>query len=276
MQTKLLFAVFGLVFIFFSGSWPSAQFLPQFSIGDDPGDPDTLYFTAGPPCLSGCDTVYFPQGGGDVTIYINIWNDEEIKGISVPLLDLNYGPPSSAFLDSANNNGAADPVCFIGSRVEDFDARVCNLAFNPPWVLYGAVAITADPLPPGDGLFATMVFAVEDTGTICLDTLFFPPSNTLTFVTGMEPVGFTPQFVSECFHLAPYLCGDANNDGITNLVDVVYLINYLLKSGPEPVFSQDVNCDGTVDLADVHYIVNYCLRSGLTPCDPDGDGISDC
>jgi hypothetical protein len=59
-------------------------------------------------------------------------------------------------------------------------------------------------------------------------------------------------------------------------VDTVYLINYLLKSGPAPVFSQDVNCDGNVDLADVQYVINYVLRSGRTPCDPDDDGDLDC
>lgn len=276
MKRNLLYLAFVLIFIFSFTSSALAQLLPPFELGDDPGQADTLYFVAGPPCSSDGDTLYIPQGGGDVTIYINIWNDEDIKGIAVPLKDFSYGPPSYAILDSSKNNGALDPLCFIGSRVEHFGARICNLILNPPRVLYGAVTVEADPLPPGDGLFAIMVYTVEDTGTICLDTLFFPPSNILTFVTGLEPIGFTPQFVSKCFHLAAYLCGDVDGNGIVDIVDVVYLTNYLLKSGPDPVFKADVNCDDLVNMPDAVYLAYYLLKFGPTPCDPDNDDVPDC
>jgi hypothetical protein len=143
-------------------------------------------------------------------------------------------------------------------------------------VLYGAVTVESDPLPPGDGLFAKMVYTVEDTGTICLDTLFFTPSNILTFVTGLEPIGFTPQFVSQCFHMSAYLCGDIDGNGKVDIVDVVYLTNYLLKSGPDPVFKGDVNCDALVNMPDAVYLVYYVLKSGLPPCDPDDDEVPNC
>jgi hypothetical protein len=242
----------------------------------DPGEADTLYFTAGYPFSPDGDTVFFPEGGGDVTIHINIWNDDSLRGIAVPLTDLAYGPPSYAILDSAKNNGAEDPLCFVGSRVEDFEVKICNLALNPPRVLYGAVIFQVEPMPPGDGLFATMVFTVEDTGTICLDTTFFPPQNSLKFVTGVQTIGFTPQFISRCFHTAPYLCGDANGDRFVDIVDVVYLVNYLFKEGPAPVFPSDANCDQNTDIADAVYLVNYVLKDGPPPCDPNEDGEPDC
>jgi len=121
MKKGLLFLIFALVFIC-SVTNSAAQLLGPFQLGDDPGDPDTLYFVAGPPCSSDGDTLYFPRGGGDVTIYINIWNDDSLKGIAVPLVDLAYGYPSYAYLDSAKNNGAEEPLCFVGSRVEYFGA----------------------------------------------------------------------------------------------------------------------------------------------------------
>ena len=271
MKNNLFVFILALIFFAFFVNSVSAQQDPS-----DPGEADTLYFTAGYPFSPDGDTVFFPEGGGDVTIHINIWNDDSLRGIAVPLTDLTYGPPSYAILDSAKNNGAEDPLCFVGSRVEDFEFKICNLALNPPRVLYGAVVLQVEPMPPGNGLFATMVFTVEDTGTICLDTTFFPPQNSLKFVTGVQTIGFTPQFVSRCFHTAPYPCGDANGDRIVDIVDVVYLVNYLFNEGPVPVFPSDANCDQNTDIADAVYLVNYVLKNGPPPCDPNDDGEPDC
>jgi len=63
-------------------------------------------------------------------------------------------------------------------------------------------------------------------------------------------------------------CGDANNDGIINVADVVYLINYLFIGGPEPVPDLcvgDVNGDGIVNISDVVYLINYLFINGPPP-----------
>lgn len=263
-----------ILVLIFSALFVNSVFSQQDPL--DSGQADTLYFTAGYPSSPEGDTVFFPEGGGDVTIHINIWNDDSLRGISVPLTDLAYGPPSYAILDSAKNNGGENPLCFVGSRVEDFEVKIINLTLNPPRVLYGALILQADPVPPGDGLFAKMAFTVEDTGTICLDTTLFPPQNSLKFVTGVQTIGFTPHFISRCFHTAPYLCGDANGDKIVNIVDVVYLVNYLFHQGPSPVFPSNANCEGDTDISDAVYLVNYVLKNGPPPCDPDDDGQPDC
>ncbi len=64
--------------------------------------------------------------------------------------------------------------------------------------------------------------------------------------------------------------GDCNQDRILDVGDVVYLINYLYKSGlaPLPLADQgDVNHDGLVDVADVVYLLNYLFKSGIPPQD---------
>ncbi len=66
----------------------------------------------------------------------------------------------------------------------------------------------------------------------------------------------------------PLLHGDVNLDGEINLGDVIYLANYLLKSGPEPpiFLIADVNCDDKINLSDVIYLANYLLKGGPAPC----------
>jgi hypothetical protein len=64
-----------------------------------------------------------------------------------------------------------------------------------------------------------------------------------------------------------YLLGDANGDGVINVTDVVYLINYLFIGGPapNPLAAGDANCDGVVNASDVVYLINYLFISGPPP-----------
>jgi len=67
---------------------------------------------------------------------------------------------------------------------------------------------------------------------------------------------------------AAFLGGDINGDSEATIADVVYLINYLFKSGPAPVplAVADVNCDNEVGISDAVYLVNYFFKSGPPPC----------
>lgn len=63
-------------------------------------------------------------------------------------------------------------------------------------------------------------------------------------------------------------CGDCNCDGAVDVADVVYLINYLFKNGPEPLpflCVGDANGDGIVQVGDVVYLINYLFKGGETP-----------
>jgi hypothetical protein len=64
--------------------------------------------------------------------------------------------------------------------------------------------------------------------------------------------------------------GDANGDGVIDVADVVYLINYLFISGPapDPFWLGDANCDEVVDIADAVYLRNYLFLSGPPPSCP--------
>jgi hypothetical protein len=73
---------------------------------------------------------------------------------------------------------------------------------------------------------------------------------------------------SDALSLTVYACGDVNKDTLLNVADVVFLINYLFRSGPAPILeicTGDCNADGTVDTADVIHLVNHLFKGGLAP-----------
>lgn len=61
--------------------------------------------------------------------------------------------------------------------------------------------------------------------------------------------------------------GDANGDGVINIADVMYMINYLYRSGPPPISfeASDANCDDDHGIPDVVYLINYLFRCGPPP-----------
>jgi hypothetical protein len=67
---------------------------------------------------------------------------------------------------------------------------------------------------------------------------------------------------------SPMLLGDPNSDGVINVADIIYLVNYLFKGGPLPMpilESGDSNCDGKVNVADIVYLVAYLFKGGPKP-----------
>ena len=65
----------------------------------------------------------------------------------------------------------------------------------------------------------------------------------------------------------PFACGDANGTGAVDVADIVYLVAYLFKHGPEPdpLYCANANGDGTVNIADIVYLVAYIFKHGPMP-----------
>jgi len=61
--------------------------------------------------------------------------------------------------------------------------------------------------------------------------------------------------------------GDANHDGIIDIADLTYLVNFMFKGGPPPPCQSeiDMNNDGVVDIADLTYLVTYMFKGGPAP-----------
>jgi hypothetical protein len=62
--------------------------------------------------------------------------------------------------------------------------------------------------------------------------------------------------------------GDTNSDGIIDIRDVVFLINYCFKGGPapNPLEKGDVTADGSVNVQDTIHLINYLFKYGMPPC----------
>jgi len=68
--------------------------------------------------------------------------------------------------------------------------------------------------------------------------------------------------------LACYVRGDFNHVGGVNWDDVIYMRNWLFEAGPQPMplVSADVDCSGQVDILDLDYLIDYLVRGGPAPC----------
>jgi hypothetical protein len=65
----------------------------------------------------------------------------------------------------------------------------------------------------------------------------------------------------------PFIVGDATGDGVIDVADVVFLLNYLYKGGaePSPYGRGEVTGDGLIDVADAIYLLNYLYKGGPPP-----------
>jgi hypothetical protein len=252
----LLYFVFGVLIVLL---------IHGQSIADDPNDPgnaDTLYFSCGSDSSSDCDTLYIPcNGTHDVKIKINFWNDDSITAITVPLIDSCYGPTSYAYMDTGKNT---EDSAFAGSRVENWEVLVVNIDDDNHQVSYSAVKMMVAPAAPGNGLFATMVYTVKDTGRICLDTLFFPPANILAFVdTGVAPLAYTPIFRAETFIVAARTANDFPTLTMPSNVDTALtMLQTLCIKG---IGANDPNSGDTIILEKIEGLGTFNPDTAFSP-----------
>lgn len=97
-------------------------------------------------------------------------------------------------------------------------------------------------------------------------TVFYDPAYSEESGSGNCQVIITDDIGDNC----SFLCGDVTNDGVVDVGDVVFLVNYLYRGGEEPkpalcIGDVQVPPDGVVNVGDVVYIINYLFRGGEPP-----------
>lgn len=64
------------------------------------------------------------------------------------------------------------------------------------------------------------------------------------------------------------LMGDYDESGSLNILDIIYIINYIYKDGPAPIplISGDMDCSNSINILDVIYLINYLYKDGPPAC----------
>ncbi len=110
-----------------------------------------------------------------------------------------------------------------------------------------------------------------DSGNGAGSMKFIPDNSQVWGIFLFRYVATDPQAVADTLlnwvRVVAFMRGDSNGDASVDVGDVSYLINYVFRSGPEPVSIEaaDANFDNGVDISDAIYLVNYIFRSGPPP-----------
>jgi len=141
-------------------------------------------------------------------------------------------------------------------------------ATNPDTVMVG-IFYFYEPFWTGTGEQWRITFVPQDTGTIQIDSAWLPPSNVLSVLSAAEtrhPVVWQSTQVTVVRYCGT---GDANADRAITSADIIYLVNHILRGGPEPTPCAalgDTECTGTITSADIIYLVNHVFKGGPEPC----------
>jgi uncharacterized delta-60 repeat protein len=143
---------------------------------------------------------------------------------------------------------------------------------------FGNVYVTGDfeewpPLP-----WDWNTVAYDSSGNVLWHTLYDEGYNEWARAIAVDGSGFV--YVTGCIqsmvtggdfitikYVQKLIRGDANGDGVIDVADIVYLVNFLYRNGdpPTPVEAGDTTCDGIVDVADVVRLISYLYRGGNPP-----------
>ncbi len=233
------------------------------TFGQDPeGGLDSAYVVCQRNTTHGSDTV-------EVSFQLRYSSDNtglnKIAGMAMPLIV------------SGNNIVSVDTTvakAFAGSGLGQFGILATYKYGNPdptlpPFhMMYGAVTFVPGAGVTGDSLLVNVVLNVDDTGTICLDTLS-TPYQAPQFVTESGSISFTPGWGGPyCCLVQPPVPGDVDCSGNINLVDLVALVYHFARCPSWDLCDPcQANMDGDsiLDWADLWHLVYYLFLLGDPP-----------
>jgi C1A family cysteine protease len=217
-------------------------------------------------------------GGTPLIFWVDEGNELDGTGLTLTIEGVVSGTPA-----------VEGPVSFyavVKDGAGDSDTRQYNFTINP------ALTITTTSLPYGivDEPYSEQLTSAGGTGshtwtdkngdlygtglTLSSDGLVsgtVTEKQTISFIARVEDqVGGYDEEPYEFQVVLVFVCGDVDADDSLNMLDILYLIAYLYKSGPVPVppESGDVNNSGGIDMLDVLYMISFLYKGGPAPTCP--------
>jgi len=212
----------------------------------DPGECDTVYYK-GAGAHEGTK-LYIPPGPGPADVYIDcyIWTDNDVQGVTWPQVDRCYDSVTNpTFLDPARNT---DSLVFFNTVLwGNTDYRRLNLdgtppTPSPPHFMLGAVRYSGMMFGAPGGVVGHLTFTVQDTGCICLDTVFTfypPPTGAYLVLSRTDAVSYVPIVKPQCFQVVR----------VSDSIPFAPAVNYGTGGWPYSLFCADLDGDGDLDLA---------------------------
>ncbi len=243
-------------YLFVNGPLPCTCGTINASFYDDPGAKDSVWV----------ENITMIAGISSPVCF-GVVNDESLAGMA-----LSFEIDGSAVLEwnrdiQPTQTDRMDSAHWFFVNAERADG------VNPEnFRIYGfRLLAEAVPLLPGRDAVCCPHFIPQTSGTATFGlTSWIGPGESMLVTEDHEAI--LPAFYGGSITVLPYLAGDPNHDGMVDVADVIYLVNYLFLSGsePDPFESGDANDDGQVDIGDVIYLANYLFLGGPPPYHPVG------
>ena len=206
--------------------------------------------------------------GGTFTIEVIL---DSLQGGS--LTGWSYGichdPTALSFIDLV----LGESVLAVTGDTPDF----FNLVIEPGGYAVGVVYLGPglDALPPslsalGIGTYSHSLAVGESTIVAPCGTIGVPPIGVVMVEGGISQIPITNSGTVTVLDLYPWIRGDANDDGLVDLADGLFLLDELFLGGPAGTCfgAKDANDDALVDTADAVYLFNMLFFNGPPPPAP--------
>ena len=221
----------------------------------------------------------FGAGPFDFDLQVSTYHSWE-STLSIVMPFLLWEAASTAFLDQPFTFGDYTPAQeYVAPVFENIhDNPNFSDGISPDSFLVLMWDGGGESLGPGGPYTSEIAVTLRDQeGIIWIDTSLFPPANILNSIVedqGLREIH--PTYSPGCFAVligppcTVAMTGDANDDAQLTSADIIWLVNYVFKSGPLPqpcTATGDTNCSGAITTADIVYLGNHIFRGSPAPCD---------
>lgn len=207
---------------------------------------------------------------GSIVFSVIAPSTQDIAAFSMPL---EYLFSNGNIIGPVSQSGSGARVEFSEKAQSACEALVWNNEYgddatDPDTTVLACIDF-GGPAWHGSGEIWRLIFIPLDTGTIIIDGATISTGALLELVDGNAqdlPFEWAP---TEIRVVEGIPTGNVNGVGSISSSDVIYLVNYMFKAGPSPVFCEargDVDCSGTVTTSDLISLVNFIFKNGVRPC----------